>query len=157
MLRSYKWMDWVGMGWVGSLCGAIVWASLCDANNEQLNCVGGLIKLENTFAKTFLFDNFIWTRSGDGGNFWCSIKMSKEAKVGRGEMWNMYFQYWTTRLLHIHRAIFWRRRKYHECIEWMCSTHCVVHIHCVQQRGRSIKMGCVGSRVRCRALLLFWK
>ena len=23
MLRSYKW-DWVGMGWMGSMCGAIV-------------------------------------------------------------------------------------------------------------------------------------
>ena len=35
MLRSYKWiglgMGW--MGWMGSLCGAIVWAPLCGANN----------------------------------------------------------------------------------------------------------------------------
>ena len=27
----------LGMGWMGSLCGAIVWASLCDANNNLLN------------------------------------------------------------------------------------------------------------------------
>ena len=32
MLLSYKWMGWVGMG-LGSLCGAIIRASLRDANN----------------------------------------------------------------------------------------------------------------------------
>ena len=34
MLRSYKWigLGWVGIGLDGSLCGAILWASLCDAN-----------------------------------------------------------------------------------------------------------------------------
>jgi len=34
LLQSYKWdRDW---DWVGSLCGAILWASLCDANNAVL-------------------------------------------------------------------------------------------------------------------------
>ena len=28
-------MDGSGMGWMGSLCGAILWASLCDANKER--------------------------------------------------------------------------------------------------------------------------
>ena len=34
MLLSYKW-DW--MGWVGSLCGATIRASLRDANNPPQN------------------------------------------------------------------------------------------------------------------------
>ena len=33
MLLSYKWMDGIGLG---SLCGAIIRASLCDANNTAL-------------------------------------------------------------------------------------------------------------------------
>ena len=31
--RAISGMGW--MGWVGSLCGAIVWASLCDANKTK--------------------------------------------------------------------------------------------------------------------------
>ena len=34
MLLSYK---WIGYGWMGSLCGAIIRASLRDANNVYIN------------------------------------------------------------------------------------------------------------------------
>ena len=43
--RAISGLDWVGMGWVGlgSLCGAIVWAPLCGANNIifhiVVNCI----------------------------------------------------------------------------------------------------------------------
>ena len=37
LLQSYKWIGWDGLGWVGlgSLCGAIVRAPLCGANNAK--------------------------------------------------------------------------------------------------------------------------
>ena len=37
MILSYKWDGLDGMGWVGSLCGATIRASLRDANKKKIN------------------------------------------------------------------------------------------------------------------------
>ena len=47
MLLSYKWMD--GWVWMGSLCGATIRASLCDANKCGLT--------SPRFFMSFLFYN----------------------------------------------------------------------------------------------------
>ena len=60
--RAISGMGWVWMG-MGSLCGAIVWASLCDANNQALfqstflNFFSWLVKMKSGILET---GSLIW-------------------------------------------------------------------------------------------------